>query len=228
MSVRGVEFVDQIWWFMSRAAGSVAWVLLSFSMLVGMSQTRRGAGVERVLPAGWSIDLHRFLSMLSLTFLTVHLFALIPDNFVDFGLVEVFVPMMSNWEPSAVAWGVVGFWLMVSVEVTSLLRSRIPNRVWRAVHLLSFVVWVAATVHLFMAGTDVANPVFRVVQVVLIGSVAVMFMLRIGDGVRRSMDPFSDVPRPVARDAELVRPLPVEETIDIDQVDPWEGRELAA
>ncbi len=220
-----VEFVDQIWWFMSRAAGSVAWVLLSLSMIVGMSQTRRGSGP---LPAGWSLDLHRFLSMLSLTFLTIHMAALVPDNFVEFGLAELFVPMASTWEPGAVAWGIVGFWLVVCVEVTSLLRSRIPNRVWRALHLLSFIVWISATVHLFYAGTDVGHPVFRGVQVVMIGSVAIMFLRRIADVVRNRVDPFASVPRPTPLPNSAVRALPIEEPIDIDEVDPWEGRELAA
>ncbi len=210
VDVGGIEFVDQIWWFASRAAGSVAWVLLSCSMIIGMMQSRRGSGP---LPAGWSLDLHRFLSMLSLIFLTIHLGALVPDNFVEFGLVELFVPMMSTWQPAAVAWGVVGFWLLVSVELTSVLRARLPHRVWRAVHLLSFVVWISATVHLFMAGTDVSHPVFRVVQVVMIGLVSLMFVSRIVDVVRSSA---------------AGRTLPVEEPIDVDEVDSGKRRELAA
>lgn len=211
VDVGGIEFVDQVWWFTSRAAGSVAWVLLSCSMIIGMSQSRRGSGP---LPAGWSLDLHRFLSMLSLVFLTIHLGALVPDNFVEFGLLELFVPMMSTWQPAAVAWGVVGFWLLVSVELTSLLRARIPHRVWRTLHLLSFVVWVSATVHLFMAGTDVSHWVFRVVQAVMIGLVSLMFGSRIIDVARSS--------------AAAAGALTVEEPIDVDEVDAGKGRELAA
>ncbi len=176
VGIPGVDLVDQIWWFTSRAAGIIAWILLSLSVIAGMTMSTRDS---RLLPTGWPIDLHRFLSMLSLTFLTIHMLALIPDNFVEFGLRELFVPMASTWQPGSVAWGIVAFWLVVAVEATSLLRSRIPNRVWRAIHMLSFVVWATSTVHLFMAGTDVGHPAFRVTQFVVIATVLALFVRRV-------------------------------------------------
>lgn len=215
VDVAGVEFADQIWWYASRAAGIVAWVLLSLTMVAGMLQSTRGSSP---LPAGWSLDLHRFLSMLSLLFLTLHLAALVPDNFVEFGWAELFIPMLSTWRPGAVAWGIVGFWLVVSVQVTSLLRARLPTRVWRALHLLSFVVWVSATVHLFLAGSDVAHPAFRALQVVMIGAVSSMFVRRMVDVVRK---------RRAGRSVG-VGSLAVEESVDVDQVDPRKRREFAA
>lgn len=198
-----VEFVDQVWWYTSRAAGIVSWVLLTASVLAGMSMASRDS---RRLPRGWPIDLHRFLSTLSLVFLAVHMAALVPDNFVEFGWAEIFVPMASTWQPGAVAWGVVGFWLVVAVEISSLLKRRIPNRVWRTIHFASFGVWISATVHLFMAGTDVSTPAFRVVQVVLIVAVVLAFIRRAAIGYERRLS--------ARRGA-----LPVEEPIHIDQVD---------
>ena len=212
VDIGGVQVVDQIWWFTSRAAGIVAWVLLSASVIAGMSIATRDS---RILPAGWPLDLHRFLSLLSLIFLGVHLVALVPDNFVHFGWAELFIPMASTWQPGAVAWGIVGFWLVVAVQVTSLLRARMPRRIWRTVHMLSFVVWVSATVHLFMAGTDASHPAFRVVQAIVITAVAGLFIRRIAVSRRRAK-------------LAVVRTLTVEESIDIDEVDPWERRELSA
>lgn len=217
-----VEFVDQIWWFVSRSAGIVAWVLLSLSVLAGMSISGRRAGEMakgRALPAGWALDLHRFSSSLSLVFLGVHLGALVLDDFVHFGLGELFVPMMSQWNPAAVAWGIVAFWLVVAVEATSLIRRRIPHRVWRVVHGLSFLVWLTSTVHLFVAGTDVEQGWFRVVQAVVIGLVVLTMVWRLstlGSSARR-----------VASSAG-VGSLPIEEAVNVDQVDTRERRELSA
>ena len=187
-----VEVVDQVWWFTSRAAGIVSWVLLSGSVVLGLTQSSRAS---RNLPAGWTLDLHRFLSMLSIVFLSVHLAALVPDNFVHFGWAELFVPYASEWRPGAVAWGIVAFWLLVAVQITSLLRPRLPNRLWRSVHYLSFAVWAGATVHLLAAGTDAGVFLFRVVQVMLIGAVLVFTTVRIVTARRRAS----------------VRTLPVEE-----------------
>jgi predicted ferric reductase len=199
-----VEVVEQVWWFTSRAAGIVAWVLLSGSVLLGLTQSSRAS---RNLPAGWTLDLHRFLSMLSIVFLSGHLAALVPDNFVHFGWAELFVPYASEWRPGAVAWGIVAFWLLVAVQITSLLRPRLPNRLWRRVHFLSFPVWVGATVHLLTAGTDADVVVFRVVQVVLIGAVVIFTGVRIVSARRRSS----------------ARALPIEEPVDVDQVDAGKG-----
>jgi len=214
IDVGSIEYVDQIWWFMSRAAGIVAWVLLSCSVIIGMTMSSRR---NQPLPTGWALDLHRFFSMLAIVFLGIHLAALVPDNFVEFGLAELFIPMASTWEPSAVAWGIVAFWLLLAVEITSLLRARLPHRLWRGVHLLSFVVWISGTVHLLFAGTDVGHWSFRIVQVIVIGAVTLLFVARV-----------IEVFRPDGRGSSPVGTLPIEEPIDIDEVDPWEGREFAA
>lgn len=204
MTVAQVEVVDQIWWYTSRSAGIVAWIMLSASVIAGMTLSTRDS---RVLPTGWPIDLHRFLSSVALVFLGIHMLALIPDNFVEFGVTELLVPLTSTWQPWAVAWGIVAFWLVVAVEVSSLLRKRIPRRVWRAIHLSSFLMWLSATVHLFMAGTDVSDITFRVTQAAVIGLVSVLFVRRLIVARRRST-------RPSVRRGSLT----VEEPIDVDQV----------
>ena len=203
-------FVDQIWWYTSRASGIISWVLLTASVIAGLAISSRGS---RTLPAGWTIDLHRFFSTLSLLFLTIHLVALVPDNFVHFSWAEIFLPYASEWNPGAVALGVVAFWLMIMVEVTSLVRTRIPTAMWRTIHRLSFVVWGMATAHLVYAGTDAGHPAFRAGQIVIGAFVIGLTGRRIRAGSRRR---------------SRSRSLPIEEPVDIDEVDTGEGREFAA
>ena len=204
-----VEIVDQVWWYTSRSAGIVGWVLLSASMIAGMSMSVRDQRVPRTS----KLDLHRFFSTLSLIFISLHLVALVPDNFVHFGLIELFVPFESEWQPEEVAWGVIAFWLLVSVELTSLLRTRIPNRLWKIIHTLAFVVWALATVHLFVAGTDVGHPLFRVVQATVMGAVLATFVYRVAIMIKRR--------------SSRRRTASVEESVHVDQIDPGERRELA-
>ena len=106
----------------------------------------------------WLLDLHRWLGGLAVVFTAAHIGALIADSYVAFDVVDVLVPFAAGWQPGAVAWGVVALWLLVAIEVTSLLMRRIPKRVWRAVHLSSYGLAVTATLHGVTAGTDVGHP----------------------------------------------------------------------
>ena len=67
------------------------------------------------------------------------------------------MPLASSWHPLAVAWGILGMYLLVTIEVTSLLRRHLSMRVWRGIHLLSYALFAVATVHLLTAGTDSAD-----------------------------------------------------------------------
>jgi DMSO/TMAO reductase YedYZ heme-binding membrane subunit len=105
----------------------------------------------------WTLDLHRFVGGLAVVFTGVHLAALVADSYVDFGVRDLFVPFASGWKPGAVALGVVAVYLLVAVEVTSLLMKRIPRRWWRGVHFSSYALFVLATAHLLFAGTDASS-----------------------------------------------------------------------
>ena len=101
--------------------------------------------------------------------------ALTLDHFAPFSLTDLLVPMASAWKPGAVAWGVVAFYLLVAIEVTSLLGRRFPKKWWRAIHSLSFPLFVIASIHLFVAGTERNNP--AVLFSVMIVSTLVGFLL---------------------------------------------------
>ncbi len=139
-------------WYVARAGGIVAWLLVTASVTFGLLlSTRLGS---RFAKAVWLQEVHRFVSLLAVTFMAVHVGALIADNYVHFGLADVLVPFASAWRPLAVALGVVAMWLVVAVEVTSQLKSHLPRRVWHAIHLSSYLAYWLVTVHLLAAGSD--------------------------------------------------------------------------
>jgi len=147
-------------WYVARSAGLVAWALLAASVLWGLALSTRVLG-PRVRP-NWMLDLHRWLGGLALTFTGLHVGALLLDTYVHFGLVSVLVPFATSWHPAAVAWGVVSLYLLAAVEVTSLLKSRIPKAVWRKTHFLSFLLFVTSTFHGLTAGTDTGAAMLRI------------------------------------------------------------------
>ncbi len=145
-----------VWWYLARSSGIVAWGLLAASVLFGLILSTRALG-RRPAPA-WTADLHRGISGMAVTFTALHLLGLFADSTVEFSPQALFVPFVSEWRPGAVAWGIVAFYLLIAVELTSLLRRRISLRAWRWVHVSSFPLYVVATIHLLTAGTDASSP----------------------------------------------------------------------
>lgn len=145
----------QFWWFLARASGLTAWALALASVLLGLALATRALGARPRAP--WLLDLHRFVGAASVAFVGVHLAALVADHYVTFSWADLFLPFASEWKPGAVALGVVAWWILVAVEVSSLLLRRLPKRVWRSIHLGSYGVAVLSTAHAFTAGTDADN-----------------------------------------------------------------------
>ncbi len=148
-----------VWWYIARSSGLVAWILVSASVLWGLIYA--GRLTRRVVPPAWNLDVHRFLGGLSVSFVIIHVVGLSADKYVNFGLSQIFIPFASTWRPGAVAWGITGLYLLIAVEATSLAMRRLPRKLWRKVHLLSFVLFVTSTVHAWQTGTDVRNHAVR-------------------------------------------------------------------
>lgn len=138
----------------------VAWSLLSASVLWGLALSTKVLGPKP--RPNWMLDVHRFLGGLAVTFTAIHVAGLVMDTYVHFGPTEVLVPFTGTYRPAAVAWGIIGLYLLAAVELTSLLRKRLPRRLWRLAHLLSFPVFALSTIHGVFSGTDAGtgSPLF--------------------------------------------------------------------
>jgi predicted ferric reductase len=150
---------EQVWWYASRASGIIAWVLITLSVVWGLSLSTRLLGNKPTAP--WLLDLHRFLGAMAVIFTGIHLGGLVADNYVHFGWAELLIPGASEWKATPVAWGVIAFYVLIAVEVSSLFMRRLPKRFWRLIHQSSWILFVLVTVHGLQAGTDVKNPYYR-------------------------------------------------------------------
>jgi sulfoxide reductase heme-binding subunit YedZ len=143
-------------WYLTRASGLVALVLLTATTVLGI------VTANRVITPRWPgfalQDLHRRISGVAVTFLGLHVLTSILDTYVHIGWAAAVVPFVSSYQPLWVALGTVGLDLLVAVGVTSLLRARIGARAWRAVHWLAYLSWPVAIGHAFGMGTDMGTP----------------------------------------------------------------------
>jgi DMSO/TMAO reductase YedYZ heme-binding membrane subunit len=193
---------EQVWWYLSRASGIVALVLLTASVVWGvLLATRALAPHDR--PA-WLLDLHRWLGGVALVMTGFHIAGLVLDGYVTFGVAEILVPGASRWRPVAVAIGVVSMYLLVAVEVSSLLMRRLPRRAWRTIHVSSYLVVWSAAVHAGLAGTDVGNRAYQGVALFLTFAAVSAGIVRIltpsraaiarASGARRRREPVEPTP----------------------------------
>ena len=169
-------------WYVARAAGLVSWALLAAATLWGLALSTRALGDRP--RANWLLDLHRWLGGTALAFTGVHVVALLADQYVHFGLVEILVPFTSSRHPLAIAWGVVAFYLLLAVELTSLARHRLSKRAWRRVHTASFALFVVATIHGLTAGTDTRSVAARMLALAVATVFGGLVAIRLVDLLR--------------------------------------------
>jgi hypothetical protein len=178
---------EHTWWWLARATGMVGWVLATASIVWGLALS--GRLVRRKKLPAWLLDLHRYLSTLTLAFVAVHMGALTLDHYVAFSLNDLLVPMASTWKPGAVAWGIAAFYVLVVIQVTSWGMKWLPRKVWHGIHFSSFFVFVAATVHGVTAGTDAAEPLVQMGALVGATLLITLVFLRVLNAMSADEEP---------------------------------------
>jgi hypothetical protein len=139
-------------WFATRATGLITLVLLTGTVALGIVTSARFA--RPAWPRFVTVSLHRNLSLLTVTFTGLHVLTTITDPFASISAVSVVVPFTSGYRRIWLGLGAVAFDLLLAVLVTSLLRTRIGPRAWRAVHWAGYACWPVALVHGLGTGTD--------------------------------------------------------------------------
>jgi sulfoxide reductase heme-binding subunit YedZ len=147
---------DQILWFAARGAGIVSLLLSTAVVCLGLLTAARWQrpGWPRFL----TVELHRSVALVSVVFVGLHVLTAIVDPYAQLGLLAAIVPLASTYRPVAVAFGVISVDLLIAVLATSLIRDRIGQRTWRAVHWLAYAAWPLAVLHSLIAGSDAFAP----------------------------------------------------------------------
>jgi sulfoxide reductase heme-binding subunit YedZ len=142
-------------WYLNRATGITSLVLMTLTVVLGTVVRRHGRipGLPRFALQG----LHRNVGLLSALLLVTHVGTAIVDSYVDIGVSAAFVPFVAGYRPFAIGLGTLAVDLLLLVLVTSLLRNHLPLRLWKAVHLTSYLLWPLAFVHGITAGTDLGG-----------------------------------------------------------------------
>lgn len=147
-----VDFAGPGLWYATRAAGLVALLLMTASVLLGVLTAGR-FGTER-WPRFLTVGLHRNLSLLVLAFLALHVGTTVLDSYTSIPLRAAFLPFVSPYKRLWLGLGAIALDLLAVLLVTSLARLRLGYRAWRLVHWSGYACWPVAVAHGVGAGTD--------------------------------------------------------------------------
>ena len=163
-------------WYAARAAGVVAYVLVSASVALGLLMAGR-TRFER-WPRFAVEDVHRFAGLLAGIFIALHVFWLEIDSQSHLTTRSIVVPFISSYRPFWTGLGIVAGELLLALAVTNHYRKRLRYSTWRRLHYLNFAVWGAATLHGLGAGTDSGSTAFSVMYAATVGIVGALALRR--------------------------------------------------
>ena len=143
---------DRLPWYVTRISALLAYLALTASVVYGLLLSTRI--LDRIAHRAVSFTLHQDLASIGLALALVHGAVLMIDRSVPFSPLEVVVPFIGPYQPLWVGIGHIAMGLTIVVLFSFYVRKRIGQKTWRPVHYLSFVAFLAATVHGLMAGTD--------------------------------------------------------------------------
>lgn len=140
-------------WYAARGGGVLAYLLLSTAVVLGL--TMSGKRSLKLWPRFAIEDVHRFLGILTGTFIVIHIVAIAADAYLPFSLWSLVIPMLSKYRPLWVALGILAAELLLALAVANHYRDRgLSYKTWRRTHYVNFAVWTAATLHGLGSGTD--------------------------------------------------------------------------
>jgi DMSO/TMAO reductase YedYZ heme-binding membrane subunit len=166
-------------WYASRATGVLALLLLTGTAVLGvLSAGRATSGAWPRFAVG---AVHRNLSLLTVTFVAVHVMTAIVDGYAGIAWLDAVVPFVSAYHPFWLGLGAVAFDLLLALLVTSLLRTRVGPRTWRAVHWAAYACWPVAVVHALGIGeSETRSPLGIAAATVCVLTVVIAVAWRAG------------------------------------------------
>lgn len=174
-----------VWWLASRASGVVAPLLVTASVLLGLTMASKLVRVRGAGPV--MLKVHEQTALAGLVAIAVHGIALLGDPWLNPGVRGVLVPFTMDFKPAFTGLGIVAGYLAALLGLSFYTRRRVGARLWRTLHRATVLVWLLGVVHTLGSGTDAGSTWLRAVMVATGLPILVLFALRMrGQPARRT------------------------------------------
>lgn len=162
----------QSFWYMTRAAGLVAYLLLWLSTAYGIAVSSKI--LDPWMNRFFTFDFHQFLSLLAIGFIILHIVVLMFDHYLPYSLAQILVPFISPYRPVWVGVGIIAFYLTILVSITFYMKSRVSPQMFRKIHYFSYLAFFSSALHGFTAGTD--SPLITTQLMYIVTTLVVVFL----------------------------------------------------
>jgi sulfoxide reductase heme-binding subunit YedZ len=152
--------MDHAWWLASRAAGVVAVLAVSASVLLGLAMA--SGTIRRLLPPRVAVAVHEQLALASLVAIGVHGICLLGDPWLHPGLAGIALPFELRYRSAYTGAGIVGGYMSALLGLSFYVRRHIGGGLWRKLHRLTVVAYALIVLHVLGAGTDAGSLWLRV------------------------------------------------------------------
>jgi sulfoxide reductase heme-binding subunit YedZ len=169
--------VNHEFWYLSRAAGFTAYLLLFVSVALGISMGTRLT--DRVARRNTVFDLHRFTTILALLFTLFHVYILLGDSYFNFNVWQLSIPFLTPYRTWQTAVGVTSIYMLLLLVISFYVRQFIGYRAWRTLHYLTFALFAGATLHGLSAGTDTSQAWAKLIYIVSGAGTVALIMYRV-------------------------------------------------
>jgi predicted ferric reductase len=164
-------------WLVGRATGLASYAALCFSIVSGLAL--RTSVLDFLAKNRALRSLHDFTVWLWIPLGATHVVALLLDHTARLELIDVVIPFQTDYGQLAIGLGTISLDLVVVIVLTSWLRRRMTDQLWRLIHRASYVAFLALFLHAYLAGSDFDSPIVSSISWSAAGGLALLALSRV-------------------------------------------------
>lgn len=142
-------------WKFIRLSGLLAYLLLCLGISLGIVYSLP------VWTAKQKIGIYKFHSIATIsgTFCGImHAMFLLIDSYIPFSWIQLLVPFTAPKKPVIYGLGTITMYGLLLIIFTTDIRGKLSGKVWTAIHMCAYPIYVIALAHGMLGGTDAKNP----------------------------------------------------------------------
>jgi sulfoxide reductase heme-binding subunit YedZ len=147
-----------VFWMISRAAGTLALVLSSAAVTVGLTM-----GGRFVKSRGLDLrSVHEALSLATIIAIVIHAAALLGDGYMAPSIADLTLPFVSSFSRWWTTLGILSGWALILLGLSYYARTKIGVARWRVLHRFTALAWLGGLAHSLGEGSDAGEPWFLI------------------------------------------------------------------
>jgi sulfoxide reductase heme-binding subunit YedZ len=176
------DAAPHLFWITSRASGTVALLLASAAVCLGVAM---GTRLLKRPPSDLRIA-HETLSLAAMVAIAIHGLSLLGDAYLHPSLLDVTVPFVSPYKTGWTSVGIISGWAVIALGLSYYARARIGQDRWRRLHRFTAVAWALGLIHSLGEGTDAGQAWFLIMIGIVVIPALLLLLWRIGQPAQRA------------------------------------------